>query len=115
MSTKPTVRLRRPLPLDPAQFFEITKDLTSTEIGALVILALEWWPDAVLPSRPADLGRVLGIDPHAAKKMADRLAPRLAYDSELGILRAAHVSKANRRARAGRAGMASRWSHLSHA
>ena len=110
-----TQTLRRALPLDRTAFRETTRNLTATETGALILLALEWWPTGTLSERPADLGRILGIDPQAAKTMASRLRPMFTTGGDLWLLRAAHVAKAERRARAGRSGMSSRWGHSAHA
>ena len=107
--------LRRALPLERNAFLEATDRLTAAETGALILLALEWWPNGTLPERPADLGRILGTDPQAAKTMASRLRPMFDTGGHLWLLRAAHVVKAERRARAGRSGMSSRWGHSAHA
>ena len=112
MSTASTAcRLRRPVPLDPAGFLEAAAGLSSTEVGAMTILAVGWWPEGKLPERPCDCERVLGVQAGHAAALVERLRPKFGPASYFGILRAAHVAKAERRARAGRVGMASRWNH----
>ena len=96
--------LRRALPLD-AGFLAATRDLSLRDVGALGVLALAWWPRGELPTEPGALGVLLGLQGQQAKAVAARLAPHFAPGSYLGVLRRAHVAKAERRARAGRKGI----------
>jgi hypothetical protein len=96
------VKLRRPLPLDPATFPDLVANLTLREVGALVLLGCAFWRDGVVRDA-AGTARVLDVHGPRLKPLLPVLQPFFEPGGAMVVLRAAHIAKAGRRAGAARA------------